>query len=306
MIQIDRTSDVSIHTQLSSRLRFLIASGHYSPGDILPSTRSLAKQLGISFHTVRRAYSTLEDENYLLARQGSGFAVAQFELPSKSARMEQGASIVHQALQQLLGLGLDDQEIDYLIQEQSSILETEDGEYKIILVGPFREWSDQFSELLSDRLHHRIISAVAKDLDQHADADFVIAPFRLLRSIVGHVPNADVIGVQTTLGADTLASVSEMLERETIGLVTGYSDAIGPLTSDIREQTRFGGQILAASVEHGNTHLEPVMVQSDHILYTEAARRSLKAVISKSKSNAEITFEISDSSIVRLTDQLPT
>ncbi|GMQ83105.1 MAG: GntR family transcriptional regulator [Rhodothermia bacterium] len=306
MIQIDRTSDVPLHAQLTSRLRFLIASGHFSTGDLLPSTRAMAKQLGISFHTVRRAYLSLEEEHYLEARQGAGFSVVDHKLPSKSSRMEQGATIVHDALQQLIGLGFDEHEIDYLIQEQSSILETEDLPYKMALVGAYREWSEQCAEQLSDKLQKRVIPIGISDLVHHADADFIVVPFRLLRSILTQAPNADVIGVQAELSAESLSQVARLLERETLGLVTRYADAIGPLTSELREQTRFSGQILAVSVEHGDSHVAPVLSQSDLVLYTQSAWRTIKPSSTSALRQALITFEITEASIERLRQLIPT
>ena len=52
-ITIRRTSKTPVHEQLVEQLRYLIASGHYQIDQPLPSTRVLAKQLSISFHTVR-------------------------------------------------------------------------------------------------------------------------------------------------------------------------------------------------------------------------------------------------------------
>lgn len=306
MIQVDRTSDVPLHAQLTIRLRFLIASGYYSTGDLLPSTRAMAKQLGISFHTVRRAYLALEEERFLEVRQGAGFSVIDYTLPSKSSRMEQGASIVHDALQQLIGLGFDDQEIDYLIQEQSSLLETEELPYKLALVGAYREWTNHCAEHLSDSLRRKVIPIALTDLVHHADADFIFVPFRMLRSILTQAPRADVIGVQTELGAEPLGLVSRLLERETLGLVTQYADAIGPLTSELREQTRFSGQILAVSVEHGKSHVEPVLSQSELVLYTQAAWRTIRPTTPTSHRHALLTFDITDSSIDRLRQLIPT
>jgi len=305
MIQIERTSEIPIHSQLLSRLRFLIASGQFKKGDVLPSTRTLANQLNISFHTVRKAYVALAEENIVVARQGSGYHVCDFELPSKSVRMEQGAIIVHEALQQLIGLGLDEQEIDYLIQEQSDILESEDIRYKIVVMGPYREWAIQCAALLSSALRRDITPALLSDLNHHADADFLIVPYRFLRSILPQSSNADVIGIQSELGDDCLSQVAHLLERETLGLVTRYADAIGPLTTELREQTRFGGQILAVSVEHGDTHLNPVLEQSELILYTESAWGTIRNFLAKAQRHAALTFEVTVSSVERLKQQIP-
>ncbi len=97
--------------------------------------------------------------------------MVDFQVPSKSTRMERGASIVSDALQQLVGLGLDEGEIDYLIQEQASILETEQLPFKIVLVGPFQEWTEQCAQQIEDAIQHEITPVDTSQVEQHADAD---------------------------------------------------------------------------------------------------------------------------------------
>ena len=104
MIEINRASDVPLHVQLETRLKFLIANAHFRVGQLLPSTRGLADQLQISFHTVRKAYANLEQEGYAEAQPGRGYVVTEFAPAHKSESMEKGAILVRESLQQLIGL----------------------------------------------------------------------------------------------------------------------------------------------------------------------------------------------------------
>ncbi|MEV8533841.1 PLP-dependent aminotransferase family protein [Streptomyces sp. NPDC051211] len=61
---------------LESALREAIRSGRLRPGTPLPSTRGLAKELGLSRGTVSAAYEQLAEEGYLAVRPGSGARVA--------------------------------------------------------------------------------------------------------------------------------------------------------------------------------------------------------------------------------------
>jgi GntR family transcriptional regulator len=220
--------------------------------------------------------------------------------------MERGASIVHETLQELIGLGLDEQEIEYLIQEQTNLLESEeDEEYKIVLAGPFREWSEDCAAGLSEALQCEIIATTTRELSRHADADFVLVPYRHVRSVLPDLPNADVIGLQAELAGDALEQVSRLLERETLGIVTRYPDAIGPLTTSLRETTGFGGQILAVSVGDGDTHLDPLLQQSELVLFTEAASRVSKAAISKATRSLPLAFAVTSDSVDRLRKLVP-
>jgi GntR family transcriptional regulator / MocR family aminotransferase len=63
--------------RLESALRDAVRSGRLAAGTALPSSRSLARDLGIARNTVSEAYAQLVAEGWLSARHGSGTWVAQ-------------------------------------------------------------------------------------------------------------------------------------------------------------------------------------------------------------------------------------
>jgi GntR family transcriptional regulator len=71
-----------IYLRLSARLRDAIQHGTISTGTSLPAERELARLLGLSRQTVRRAVEILTTEGLLVVRQGSGTYVnARFVEP---------------------------------------------------------------------------------------------------------------------------------------------------------------------------------------------------------------------------------
>ncbi|MEU9207526.1 PLP-dependent aminotransferase family protein [Streptomyces sp. NPDC048415] len=62
---------------LTDALREAVRGGRLAPGTRLPSSRSLAADLGIARNTVADAYADLVAEGWLTARQGSGTRVAE-------------------------------------------------------------------------------------------------------------------------------------------------------------------------------------------------------------------------------------
>jgi len=75
-------------SDLVQALHEAIWTGRLLPGTRLPSSRSLAKDLGIARNTVADAYGQLVAEGWLTARQGSGTEVARREAPPEPARPE--------------------------------------------------------------------------------------------------------------------------------------------------------------------------------------------------------------------------
>ncbi|MFJ2396194.1 PLP-dependent aminotransferase family protein [Streptomyces sp. NPDC087843] len=73
---------------LTDALREAVRGGRLAPGTRLPSSRSLAADLGIARNTVADVYTDLVAEGWLTARQGSGTSVAERPVPAPSAAQE--------------------------------------------------------------------------------------------------------------------------------------------------------------------------------------------------------------------------
>ena len=75
-IIISNNSSVPIYEQLENAIKEAIFSNELKEEDMLPSVRSLANDLKISFLTVKRAYDELEKEGFIKTVQGKGSFVA--------------------------------------------------------------------------------------------------------------------------------------------------------------------------------------------------------------------------------------
>lgn len=69
---ISNISKEPIYEQIKNQLKKQILLGEIREGDLLPSIRSLAKELGVSVITTKRAYDDLEAEGYIATMQGKG------------------------------------------------------------------------------------------------------------------------------------------------------------------------------------------------------------------------------------------
>ncbi|MFN2427211.1 MAG: PLP-dependent aminotransferase family protein [Candidatus Binatia bacterium] len=76
MLWVKLDGDGALHRQLYRAMRSAILDGRLSPDDRLPSTRSFARELGLSRNTVLQAIEQLVAEGYASGRVGSGTYVA--------------------------------------------------------------------------------------------------------------------------------------------------------------------------------------------------------------------------------------
>jgi GntR family transcriptional regulator len=66
-----------LYARVERELRARIAAGEWPPGAALPTEPALARRLGVSHGTLRRALSALEAQHLIARRQGAGTYVAE-------------------------------------------------------------------------------------------------------------------------------------------------------------------------------------------------------------------------------------
>ncbi|HEY6790129.1 MAG TPA: winged helix-turn-helix domain-containing protein, partial [Trebonia sp.] len=76
LVRLDRSAAQPLRAQLEAGLRDAIRSGRLRGGERLPSSRELARELGVSRGLVQECYSQLLAEGYLASRTGSATRVA--------------------------------------------------------------------------------------------------------------------------------------------------------------------------------------------------------------------------------------
>jgi GntR family transcriptional regulator / MocR family aminotransferase len=90
LLRLDRAAREPLRVQLERGLRDAIRSGRLGAGERLPSSRTMAAELGISRGLVLECYSQLQAEGFLTATSGSvtrvaGGAVQRIEAPSSAS-----------------------------------------------------------------------------------------------------------------------------------------------------------------------------------------------------------------------------
>ena len=74
-IIISNQSELPIYAQIREQIKEQILNGQLEEGEVLPSIRSLAKDIGVSVITTTRAYNDLEQEGFIATMQGKGSVV---------------------------------------------------------------------------------------------------------------------------------------------------------------------------------------------------------------------------------------
>ena len=72
---INPTNGLAIFDQIVRQVKFAVASGTLTPGEMVPSVRELAKELAVNPNTVVKSYRDLTSEGILEAVRGTGLAI---------------------------------------------------------------------------------------------------------------------------------------------------------------------------------------------------------------------------------------
>ena len=111
-IIINSSSMVPIYEQIMDRIKAQITAGDLKENDVLPSVRTLAKDLKISALTVKKAYDNLEQEGFTVTVHGKGtfVAAANTEQMTEEQRREVELDL-EKASQKGRSCGLEDEEL---------------------------------------------------------------------------------------------------------------------------------------------------------------------------------------------------
>ncbi|WP_313510880.1 GntR family transcriptional regulator [Enterococcus sp.] len=76
IFSIETQSNQPIYQQLREQIIIGIAKGELRSGELLPSVRQLASEIGINTMTISKAYNSLKEEGLLITDRRKGTAVA--------------------------------------------------------------------------------------------------------------------------------------------------------------------------------------------------------------------------------------
>lgn len=287
---------------IADRIRLMIATKQFQVGEQLPSTRVLGKQLGASFHTVRKAYHQLVDEGMIESEQGRGFVVRRQNTSlDKTERLELGATKMQLLLEQLIGFGLDEAEIEAIFGEQISFMEWPDRIQSIATVGETVELAKILSDSIKNQIGVKSASLKSGDYDEAVNYDALFVPIHLMNEFRNLSDTLRILPVVFHYDADVLLSIIDRAGIEAIGLVTAEEDTIPKIINELKNLMRFEGAFVAGAT-YGKSL--PLFVRNtDLIVYTPASARLVEAKIPE-KNRIKLEYIISEKSADMIRSEL--
>ncbi len=110
-LSVDPDLDAAPFQQIVDQLRGFIERGELRSGDVLPTVRQLAGDLGVAPNTVARAYAELQEKGWLVGEGRRGTRVARTPSGDRRSRTRALREAVDHFLKTLAHRGYSENEI---------------------------------------------------------------------------------------------------------------------------------------------------------------------------------------------------
>lgn len=116
--EIHPSSGMPIYRQVIEQVQAFLLGGHLRVGEMLPSVRQMASELGVNPMTISKAYARLEVEGVVERVRGKGMMI-KLQTTSGNVKQRQSElySVVHSAILRGRQLGLNDQQILHVVNK---------------------------------------------------------------------------------------------------------------------------------------------------------------------------------------------
>jgi len=272
----------------------MIATKQFQVGELLPSTRKLGQQLETSFHTVRKAYHILADEGLIRSEKGRGFVVErQTTTLDKADRLEVGAEKMRKLLEELIGYGLDESEIDELFQEQLNFMEWPERIETCATVGETRELGRMVAEAIRKRVGVKSTILTSDQYNETVKYDALFVPAHLVNKFRDFAETGRLLPIVYGFDPDVILSIVDRAAIETIGLVAAEEKTISSIINQLKLNIQFEGSFVAGAT-YGKSL--PLFVRNtDLILYTPDSANLVEQKIPE-KRRIKLEYQISEQS----------
>ncbi len=287
---------------IADRMRLMIATKQFQVGELLPSTRELGRQLEVSFHTVRKAYRQLEDEGLISGEQGRGFVVnRQNTSLDKSERLEFGAEKMRLLLEELIGYGLDEAEIESLFAEQIGFMEWPERIQSCATIGETAELAKILSESIRTQVGVKSDTIRSVDYEKALTYDALFVPVHLVNEYRSISETSRLLPVVFHYDADVLLSIIDRAAIEAIGLVTAEEDSIPKIIDQLKTAMNFSGSFVAGAT-YGKSL--PLFVRNtDLVVYTPASAKLVEQKVPE-KKRIKLEYILSEKSAEMIRSEL--
>lgn len=287
---------------IADRIRLLIATRQFQVGEVLPSTRVLGKQLGSSFHTVRKAYQMLAAEGLLKSEKGRGFVVSSPRTRlNKSERLDKGAEKFRELLEELIGYGLDEEEVETLFQEQLNFMDWPERINSCATVGSTYEIAQIISTAVKEDVGVKSDTMIPADQPRAVNYDALFVPPSYYHHFQSEAEDALLIPLVYHPSFELMLSALTRREVNSIGLLAVEKSSLAILAEELTTALPIADRVETGVVE--GRSLPGFASDVDVLFYTPSCARIVEPRVPERKRR-RIAYDVAPGSAEMIRSEL--
>lgn len=127
-LRVNDKSGVPVWIQIRNHMLFLIRSGQLKSGDVLPTVRELAIQLGVNYNTIHKVYQDLETDGLISSGRGKRSTIAEIDRESMEAPDSPVDVVIAEFVRAVRDTGMSKQDALDRVSEALASVEDWEGE----------------------------------------------------------------------------------------------------------------------------------------------------------------------------------
>lgn len=102
---MDFNNNIPIYLQVINKIKLDVITGKLNPGDKMPSTRDLAKEIGINPNTASRVYKEMESLGLCFKKRGLGTFITESKEIVETIKDEMADQLIQEFVGGMVKLG---------------------------------------------------------------------------------------------------------------------------------------------------------------------------------------------------------
>lgn len=284
-LSVDKHSKVPLYLQLRDSVKYYISTGEFEYNQQLPTVNGLARELGVNFETVRKAYKELEREGLLSTKRGLGTFVngraasKAFWSPNAESKSDL-ASSAKLAIKQLLRSGTPADEIKRWIDRICDQAARENLRRYVVFAECNTLQAKEISRELHKYLQIDVRPVLIKTLKEHfrrvAAKDprllaVITTGFHLneVRTIVGDHPIKTEF-VITNMSPETRRKIEAFPKTSRFAFICRDPESIGLYKDTLKAELQLGSDLPCCTIRE-KEKVAAALKASDVLLVTPGA-----------------------------------
>ncbi|MHB1653457.1 MAG: GntR family transcriptional regulator [Desulfitobacteriaceae bacterium] len=286
---LDRESEIPLFLQIEQQIRYLILSGQFAPGTMLPSSRQLSQFLHVNRQTIRNALRILDKEGLIEIKQGSGIFVktrsSQITQPSEAL-----LHLAREAVQKARDMGYSYEDLIGAISltGYSGIgqLVSSDDRY-VVFVECNQPVLESYKNDIEKELSLKVIPYLLDEIQERkpsvlsviTGAELIITTFTHLHEVKKILKDqpVDIVGVTAGPYMDLLLSISKWKSKESVTVVMVRRQGAEEIAQSIKDAGLSVGEIVSCGLEEPD--YQEVIKCAKNLVVSRAAYKTVESML---------------------------